>query len=80
MNTLEALPAFLALLLLAGVRTPMPAAFAGAVWIVGRVIYFIGYSTGDPKKRMRGAFHNFGFLALLIMAGTSAGRLVLRGV
>ena len=55
-NTLEQLPVFFALLILGGLKTPLLAATLGALFVVGRVLYFLGYSTGDPKKRMRGGW------------------------
>ena len=33
--------------------------------MAGRVVYALGYSTGDPAKRNRGAFQYFGLLTLL---------------
>lgn len=39
-NSLENLPSFLSLLLLAGVRHPVTSAIAGAIYLIGRVIYF----------------------------------------
>jgi uncharacterized membrane protein YecN with MAPEG domain len=74
MNTIESLPLF---------RPPMWlfaiywnanwAAALGAIWIVGRILYFIGY-TKAPGKR----FPGFGiqiFAALALMLG-SLGRIV----
>ncbi len=54
-NTLELLPFFLPNLLLAGLRHPCYAGIFGAVFIVGRVVYSLGYYTGDPSKRVPGA-------------------------
>lgn len=50
-NTLEWLPIFLASLWLFAVYVNEPAAAAmGVVWIVGRLVYAIGYMA-DPAKR-----------------------------
>merc|ERR1711990_431884 len=53
-NTLENVAQFLALLLMGGVSHPCLAAGCGAAWVVGRVIYSLGYYTGEPKNRMPG--------------------------
>lgn len=53
-NTLESLPYFLFALLHVGVVLPRTAATLGATWIVGRVLYTVGYSTGNPAKRQWG--------------------------
>ncbi|EFN54337.1 hypothetical protein CHLNCDRAFT_135580 [Chlorella variabilis] len=75
-NSLENLPSFYALLLTAGIKASGPrlahsylisASIAGAVALVGRIFFFNGYSTGDPKARYRGGFTHFGTLALLGM-------------
>lgn len=76
-NTLENLPAFLTLLLTSGVEYPEAASVAGLVWIVGRIAYFQGYSSGDPKARYRGGFNHIGMLALLGMSGAFAVQLML---
>ena len=44
---------------------PKLSAAAGWVWIAGRVVYALGYSTGDPQKRVRGAFGYLGLFTLL---------------
>jgi uncharacterized membrane protein YecN with MAPEG domain len=55
-NTLEWMPIFLpALWLFAIYWSDAVAALAGAVWIVGRIVYFLGYSR-DAKKRFPGFF------------------------
>ncbi|XP_052087290.1 microsomal glutathione S-transferase 3-like isoform X1 [Mytilus californianus] len=67
-NTLENYPQFLILLIFGGLTFPKLSAAAGMVWIVGRVFYALGYYSGDPKKRMRGAFAYIGLLALLVFS------------
>lgn len=51
---------FLALLVVAGLKYPITAAAAGAVYLIGRIVYFAGYSSGDPQKRLRGSFMYLG--------------------
>lgn len=77
-NTLEQLPFFLVTLLLAGVRFPCYGAMAGAAWVVGRVVYTLGYSSGEPGKRMPGALISMllGQFPLFVMSvGTGVGLL-----
>mmetsp|Transcript_31304 Transcript_31304/g.43394 ORF Transcript_31304/g.43394 Transcript_31304/m.43394 type:complete len:184 (+) Transcript_31304:45-596(+) len=65
-NTLESYPAFLALLCLGGIGYPLISSASGAVWIVGRIFYSLGYYTGDPQKRFNGIWNNFGLLTLWV--------------
>ena len=37
--------------LVTGLKHPKFAAGLGGVWFVGRVLYTIGYTSGDPAKR-----------------------------
>eukprot|EP00887_Chlorella_sp_A99_P005485 scaffold1.g5485.t1 len=69
-NSLENLPTFLSLLAVAGYRFPIPAAVCAAVYLAGRVRYFQGYSTGDPKARYKGGFNHLGMIGLLGLAAT----------
>lgn len=64
-NSLENLISFYPMLILAGVRFPITAAVAGLMYNVGRILYFKGYCTGEPKKRMNGWIQYFGTLTLL---------------
>lgn len=64
-NTLENYPQFLLLLLIGGLYNPLVTAAGGAIWCAGRIVYALGYYTGDPKKRMGGSFAYFGLLAML---------------
>ncbi|KAI3435900.1 hypothetical protein D9Q98_001958 [Chlorella vulgaris] len=75
-NSLENLPSFYALLLVAGIRYPVSASIAGAVALVGRIAYFIGYSTGEPSARTRGAFTHLGVIALAGMVARWAVELI----
>jgi glutathione S-transferase len=51
-NSLEIQPVFLALLILSGLGYPATAAALGASFLLGRVFYIKGYSTGDPARRI----------------------------
>ncbi|KAL4447889.1 hypothetical protein ABPG75_005108 [Micractinium tetrahymenae] len=75
-NSLENQPAFLVLLLLAGARFPKSASIAAAVYLLGRIIYFLSYSSGRPSRRHRGAFMHAANLALLGMVGRWAWELL----
>lgn len=66
-NCLENLPSFLSLLLTAGLPYPRSASIAGVIYLAGRWMYFRGYSTGDPKKRMQGSIQYIGLFSLLGM-------------
>jgi len=67
-NTLENLPQFFFLLMLGGWSNPRLSAAAGLLWILARIVYALGYSTGDPAARMRGMF---GYIGILTLLGTS---------
>lgn len=55
-NTLEWMPIFLpAMWLFAVYVSPLWASAIGAVWIVGRILYFLGYRAA-PEKRFPGFF------------------------
>nr|QTW43637.1 mGST8 [Eurytemora affinis] len=73
-NTLENLPQFLFLLTMGGFSHPHLSAGAGWVWIAGRIVYALGYSTGEPKSRVKGAF---GYLGLLTLLGTAVHTAIL---
>jgi glutathione S-transferase len=80
MNTLEQLIAFLpALWLFAVYVSPPWASLFGAVWIVGRVVYAIGYYK-SAEKRGLGFTIAFGALAVLWLgAAWGVVRVMLRG-
>ncbi|CAO1614094.1 unnamed protein product [Parajaminaea phylloscopi] len=68
-NTLETVPTFFLCLFLAGIRHPRLAAGAGFAWIVGRLFYTLGYSSGVVKRRTTG--FGISFLALLTLQVTA---------
>ncbi|KAI8337420.1 hypothetical protein BC941DRAFT_425227 [Chlamydoabsidia padenii] len=70
-NTLEYFPVFNTLLLIGGISHPEISAGAGAVYLVGRIAYAIGYKTGEVKKRSRGSFGYLGLLTLLYTTGST---------
>ena len=47
---METLPQTLVCLAVAGLKYPTWTASLGAVWLAGRVMYTLGYLTGDPAK------------------------------
>ncbi|KAL2912154.1 hypothetical protein HK105_208355 [Polyrhizophydium stewartii] len=67
-NTLEGYPIFIVLFGIAAIDLPLYAAIAGLVWLAGRIVYAISYSSGDPAKRNRGDFGNIALIALLAMS------------
>jgi glutathione S-transferase len=73
-NTLEWLPIFLpSLWLFAVYFGDLPAAVVGAVWIVGRIIYFLGY-VAEAAKRAPGFFIQA--LAVAVLLFGALGRAI----
>jgi len=65
-NTLETIPIVLIMTLITAVKYPVPAAAACGLWSFSRIIYTLGYTTGEPKKRSRG---NVGYIGLIGLLG-----------
>eukprot|EP00887_Chlorella_sp_A99_P007140 scaffold2.g7140.t1 len=66
-NTLESLAPTIVLAVLVGLQSPLLAAGLGMAWNVGRIVFALGYSKGDPAKRRPGAI--ISGLAYLAEAG-----------
>ncbi|XP_053560785.1 microsomal glutathione S-transferase 3 [Bombina bombina] len=75
-NTLEVYPAWLIFQLIAGIAFPLSAAVLGAIWVTSRFSYAWGYYTGDPEKRMKGAYGYIGLLGILLLSITAALQLL----
>ena len=69
-NMLEKYPMFLMLLAIGSKTSPLYAGIAGVLYLIGRVDYAIGYSTGDAKKRNSpiSALQYVGLLTLLVLS------------
>ncbi|EGN95831.1 hypothetical protein SERLA73DRAFT_187059 [Serpula lacrymans var. lacrymans S7.3] len=52
-NTLEVIPIIAITTLVAGVKHPYLAATGCGLWVLSRIPYTLGYTTGDPIKRTR---------------------------
>merc|ERR1712001_657183 len=75
-NTLERIPLFLAILLIAGLFNSIIAAVIGAIWVAGRIIYSVGYYSGVPNNRIVGPLMNLlADSALLIMVFIQASQM-----
>ncbi|XP_075706633.1 glutathione S-transferase 3, mitochondrial-like [Rhinoderma darwinii] len=75
-NTLEVYPAWLIFQLIAGLAFPIYASVLGAIWVTSRVSYAHGYYTGDPEKRMKGAYGYIGLFGVLLLSLTAALQLL----
>ncbi|XP_072029309.1 glutathione S-transferase 3, mitochondrial-like [Amphiura filiformis] len=64
-NTLEGLPHYLVFALIGGLQHPVLVAGSSVVFLLGRIVYALGYYTGDPEKRLRGSFAYIGLLGML---------------
>jgi glutathione S-transferase len=66
-NSLECLVVFIpAVWLFAWLVNPMWAAMLGATFVIGRIVYSIGY-IADPGKRELGAMITFGVMTVLVL-------------
>ncbi|KAL4442446.1 hypothetical protein ABPG77_005030 [Micractinium sp. CCAP 211/92] len=66
-NTLEYLPGALCSQMMLGLVYPKVAAGLGLVFVASRVVYTLGYSTGDPSKRLPGgAGSGLAYVALVL--------------
>ena len=73
-HTLEWLPIFLAAMWLFAIYwNDLIAAGLGVVWIVGRIVYALGY-VADPKKREAGFLIQLAATAILLFG--AAGRII----
>ncbi|KAH7103133.1 microsomal glutathione S-transferase 3, partial [Auriculariales sp. MPI-PUGE-AT-0066] len=77
LNTLEHASEVAMAILITGLKHPKIAVGIGMCNVVGRIIYTLGYSTGDPKKRNRGALHYFATIGSALTATWTAAQLVL---
>jgi len=77
-NTLESLPTMLVCTLLTGLKYPYVAAGLGGGWVLGRVLYTVGYSTGDPNQRNKkgGLLGGISLLSLVLATSYTAYQLV----
>ncbi|KAI0639979.1 membrane-associated proteins in eicosanoid and glutathione metabolism [Trametes polyzona] len=75
-NTLELWPIVVGGTLIAGLRYPVVAASLCGTWVLSRIIYTIGYSTGDPKKRNLGGINYLNLLSAIGLLGSSTAAVV----
>jgi len=67
-NALETYSQMLAMLFVGGLKHPIIASSAAIAWSVGRILYAVGYSSGNPNKRHFGAFQH---IAMVVLLGTT---------
>ncbi|XP_030075371.1 microsomal glutathione S-transferase 3 [Microcaecilia unicolor] len=75
-NTLELFPSWLIFQLISGFAFPVAASVLGAIWVTSRFSYAWGYYTGDPHKRINGAYGYIGLFGVLILSIVSALQLL----
>ncbi|KAM5182145.1 glutathione S-transferase 3, mitochondrial-like [Mantella aurantiaca] len=67
-NTLEVYSSWLILQLISGLAFPLSSSVLGAIWVTSRFSYAQGYYTGEPEKRLRGAYGYIGLFGVLILS------------
>ncbi|XP_061552622.1 microsomal glutathione S-transferase 3b [Phycodurus eques] len=67
-NTLEVYPQWLVFQTIAALVFPLTASVLGAIWVTSRLSYAWGYYTGDPAKRMNGAYGYIGYLGVICLS------------
>ncbi|GMH38814.1 hypothetical protein BSKO_06712 [Bryopsis sp. KO-2023] len=72
-NTLENAPMFTVMIAVLGLVRPIVASTLGTVYFLARIVYFLGYSSGDIQKRTPGSLLSFftliGTMAFSIFTG-----------
>ena len=75
-NGIEHIVAVIPLALIGGIALPLVVFYSGLAYILGRVIYIIGYVRGGPNSRMIGALiKDVGLVGFLVAACISLVRL-----
>ncbi|KAI6007177.1 hypothetical protein EDD15DRAFT_27889 [Pisolithus albus] len=69
-NTLESTPIVVLGTLITGLKYPLLATALGSAFSIGRVIYTLGYKTGEPAKRIPGAAISNGAATVLLLSAT----------
>jgi glutathione S-transferase len=72
MQFMETCTFFIPALLFAGLEYPREAAAFGLVFLIGRLVFFHGYASGVPQRRLRGAFYVIGLLGNLVLCVRTA--------
>ncbi|XP_054894425.1 microsomal glutathione S-transferase 3b [Poeciliopsis prolifica] len=67
-NTLELYPQWLVFQTITALMYPLTATVLGAIWVTSRFFYAWGYYSGDPEKRMSGAFGYIGYFGVVLMS------------
>ncbi|XP_051506771.1 microsomal glutathione S-transferase 3-like [Myxocyprinus asiaticus] len=75
-NTLEVYPQWLVFQTIAALEYPIAASVLGVIWVTSRFSYAWGYSTGDPKKRMQGAYGYIGLFGVILLSISVALKLL----
>ncbi|KAH8990175.1 hypothetical protein EDB86DRAFT_1803677 [Lactarius hatsudake] len=80
-NTLENVPSMVLSTLISAIHYPTYAAIGCGIWSFSRVLYTMGYSTGEPRRRSFGAYSSLGVQALMgLLAGKVVFDLIRAGV
>jgi len=77
-NTLEILPSMIVCTLATGLKYPFIAAGLGGAFVLGKILYTIRYSSGDPNQRNKrgGVIGSLSFLGLGLTATYTVFQLV----
>jgi uncharacterized MAPEG superfamily protein len=67
-NTLEVAPSVASCTMMVGLMHPITSAALCGIWSLGRVVYVLGYGTGNPaNKRTGGLIAHLGDIPLFVM-------------
>lgn len=78
-NTLESLSFVMLSMVVVGFVHPVTAAAFGGIWVIGRVIYGIGYAGSGPKGRyLGGLITHLGDIPLAIMSMRLAYTMIIK--